>query len=266
MTSQSLRLPDGRLRLPEFSATDDSGRKSEIQDVIDQLNACVTPLSPSKAFSEQYLSLVSKATSEAKLGNWDAAHLALWEAALLINRGIDTDKCKPIQWRLVALPLPTIVILASLAVLFTHILHRSHHDLYDLWWCDLKFLWIGAAGGVTIAYWGLVKHNIQLDFDRHYELWYWFKPLLGAIFGLVAVLILRAGISSLQFSTKEDASRNILLLYVVAYIAGFSERFFLQLFDRVVTAIFGGSPSQPQAAGTTPALTAKIPAAGGGKP
>jgi hypothetical protein len=63
------------------------------------------------------------------------------------------------------------------------------------------------------------------------------KPRIRAIMGVVAVLVL-AGFE--RRGKIPLANRPLVLL---AFIAGFSERFFLRILDRVITALFGGDPS-----------------------
>ena len=106
-----------------------------------------------------------------------------------------------------------------------------------------RYLLMGAAGGVTIVIWGLIKHTIDLDFDTHYLAWYLFKPVLGAIMGLIAVLIILGGFLAIQGTSVPQGSQ--LPLYIVAFLAGFSERFSIRIIDRVMTAIFGGEPTPP---------------------
>jgi hypothetical protein len=128
-----------------------------------------------------------------------------------------------------------------------------------------RYLLMGAAGGVTIVIWGLIKHTIDLDFDTHYLAWYFFKPVLGAIMGLIAVLIILGGFLAVQGSSVPQGS--VLPLYIVAFLAGFSERFSIRIIDRVMTAIFGGEPTPPPGAAgprTPPAGAPPEPGKGSG--
>jgi hypothetical protein len=110
---------------------------------------------------------------------------------------------------------------------------------------------------VTIVIWGLIKHTVDLDFDTSYFAWYLFKPILGAVMGLIAVLVILGGFIAIQ-GTAEPAGR--LPLYIIAFLAGFSERFSIRIIDRVTTALFGGEPTPPPARPTVPKTT---PSGGG---
>jgi hypothetical protein len=105
---------------------------------------------------------------------------------------------------------------------------------------------MGALGGVTVMIWGMVRHTTELDFDTNYASWYFFKPILGALAGLMSALVILGGFWAIQAksSTQEGlAPINPLPLYIVAFLAGFSERFFIRLLDRVITALFAGEPT-----------------------
>ena len=231
-----------------FSASDDSARKTEIAQAINLLNQRVTDpeLSPGKAFTDQYLELIAKAQAASDAGKWADAYSLIWNATFLVNRAIETVNQRGTRWWLAITPVFTF----ALIIFLDWLLGKFRVGSMNVETKDLeiyfRYLWAGAIGGTTIAYWGLVKHTILMDFDDQYELWYYFKPLLGAIFGLISVIIIRAGFISLQTSGNSVDIKSQLPLYIIAFIAGFSERFFIQLIDRVTTALFGGeTPSQP---------------------
>jgi hypothetical protein len=62
----------------------------------------------------------------------------------------------------------------------------------------------------------------------------------------MSALVILGGFWAIQVksSTQEGlAPINPLPLYIVAFLAGFSERFFIRLLDRVITALFAGEPT-----------------------
>jgi hypothetical protein len=126
-----------------------------------------------------------------------------------------------------------------------------------------RYLLMGALGGVTIVIWGLIKHATDLDFDTHYAAWYYFKPILGAVMGLLAVLIILGGFLAIQGKTTPGST---LPLYIVAFLAGFRERFSIQIIDRVMTAIFGGEPSPPPTRPAVPTAPTRQPGGEGKSP
>jgi hypothetical protein len=68
--------------------------------------------------------------------------------------------------------------------------------------------------------------------------------------GLLSVLAAQAGLIAISGSGALNPSAGgQMLLYVLAFLAGFSERFFLQITDRVMTALLSSEKA--------PAPTAK---------
>ena len=117
---------------------------------------------------------------------------------------------------------------------------------------------MGALGGLTIAIWGMIEHSSSLDFDRAYAVWYWLKPIIGAVMGLIAVLAVLAGLFAVQGKQEIQSEKA---LYIVAFLAGFSERFFIRIIDKLMTTLLGGD--QPASASKSGA--AKGSASGSGK-
>jgi hypothetical protein len=221
--------------------------RGQILDAVNNLNGRMAEISPSKDFSDQYLQLISQARTAADANRWGPACSGVWEATFLVNRAIETINRRSLRIWLVLAPFVSFAFLWLLELLI-YSLGDSYPGMWMLRAENFPFLWCGAVGGTTIAYWGLVKHTIQLDFDDQYTLWYFFKPMLGAVFGLVTVVVLQAGVFTLG-GDVQLTDDNRLPLYIAAFLAGFSERFFMQLIDRVITAIFGGSPESSKRLG-----------------
>ena len=221
--------------VPRFKQGNDQEIKKELYDAINRLNAKTTELAPGKTFTNTYLALIKKAQSETLNKNWYRAYQALWEAVFMVNRGVECRNNFSLARNLVFTPLLTFLALYIISMLIQKLPPVSSTIAMSDY---LGYMITGALGGTTITLWGIVKHTILLDFDDQYILWYWLKPALGAIFGLVTVLILQAGLISLQLETPNIP--NTLPLHVFAFLGGFSERFFIRLIDRVMTALFGG--------------------------
>lgn len=249
--------------MPQFTADTDPTRKEEVLRAIDALNSRIIQISPGEDFSDQFLELVGKAQAASESNNWGEAYRQLWGATFLLNRGIESRNNRRLALLLAFAPLATFGALALLAIIAAQFqspgaLLYKVPEFVKSWLTGeyMPYLWSGALGGTTIAWWGIVKHTIRMDFDDQYQSWYWFKPLLGAIFGVVSVIIIQSGMVGLAQS--DVTVKNTSILHIVAFLAGFSERFFVQLIDRVMTALFGGesgttqvqvveAPSQPAA-------------------
>jgi hypothetical protein len=105
----------------------------------------------------------------------------------------------------------------------------------------------------------MIEHSANLDFDRAYAVWYWLKPLLGAVMGLVAVLTVMAGLFAVQGKQEIQSEKA---LYIIAFLAGFSERFFVRIIDKLMTTLLGGDQSSSS---TSKPGIAKGSASGTGK-
>lgn len=237
----------------KFTATNDDGRRAEIIAAIDDLNSYMTIISPSKKLSEQFLELLATAQDSANAQKWDHAHDTIWEATFLLNRAVDTSNSTRLALWLALSPLLSFALIFLFEIVSASLSHwiPSVNLLVSYY---SPFLWTGAVGGTTTVFWGLIKHRIELDFDRIYVMWYILKPILGAITGVVSVLIVKAGLWSMQ--GPEALVKNDLPLFVIAFLAGFSERFFIQLIDRVITALFGGD--QPPASSEPKPILSKL--------
>lgn len=156
-------------------------------------------------------------------------------AVALINRAIISEETRDVRWRIFFVSIVWFVALLGMEYGFRSMtdsdisLGKFLPDLY-------QYLWLGMLGGVTASWWGMVRHARSLSFDPSYSTWYMLKPAMGAITGGVTVLILQMLL--LAISTQAAIDHNHILL-VIAFLAGFSERFYIRMIDRVMSALFG---------------------------
>jgi hypothetical protein len=223
--------------------TDNAALRDEVDKAVAELHPVAKEFSSSKPFSQNYRALVGTAEHHAAKKEWGEAHQAVWEATFFINRALETRDAAPHRtW----IALSAVVWLVALLVVARYLwaLEATHSPALAFGLLYWRYLLMGALGGVTIVVFGLIKHTVDLDFDTRYFVWYLFKPILGALMGLVAVLVVLAGLVAIEGSAS---TRSPALLYVLAFLAGFSERFSLRLLDRATTALLGGE-STPSAA------------------
>lgn len=100
----------------------------------------------------------------------------------------------------------------------------------------LQTAWFGALGGITIAIYGIYSHIQRGDFDPNYKLWYLCKPIMGAIFGWFVYLIFFLGMVSIQ-GVNQDKLQRPELAFLIAFLAGFSERFTIQMIDKLMSVL-----------------------------
>lgn len=234
------------LSFPLFTApTAAPDAANSIFEAIGKLNGKAKELSSNQHFSTKYLTLISRAQTSATTQGWPDAHTAIWEATCLVNRALAArGATKERHWiglyALLCFPALCAIgwWLAGVGRETSAVTFFGPH-----YW---RYLLMGALGGVTVMVWGMVRHTIELDFDTDYISWYFFKPILGALAGLMAALVILGGFVAIQATSpaqEGSATINQLPLYIIAFLAGFSERFFIRLLDRVITALFAGEPT-----------------------
>lgn len=231
--------------MPTFTATGNRSREREVLSAIDGLNSRMPELTPGKSFTDEYLDMISKAATAAKGKNWLESYRNVWDATFLINRGIESQNNRRLAVQLSFAPFATFALLAIINLIATwDALPLSVQGILGSEY--IQFLWTGAVGGTTIAWWGIVKHMISMDFDDQFKSWYWFKPVLGAVFGVISVIIIQGGMFTLADQSTSEAIKNPEILHVIAFLAGFSERFFVRMIDRVMNALFGAEGETPK--------------------
>jgi hypothetical protein len=97
----------------------------------------------------------------------------------------------------------------------------------------------GGLGGVIGAYYSLYWHVAKVrDFDKQYTMWYIVQPVIGLLLGALVHLLIGSGFLTAQGVNQEDQRVTVSLFpYAVACIAGFRQRFILEMIDRVIQVI-----------------------------
>lgn len=116
-------------------------------------------------------------------------------------------------------------------------------------------LWFGALGGVLLSLTGVFDH--PYDWDPGYRLWHVARPFVGAAVGLVAVLIIQAGVLTISQNPTKSGSQ-FALYYIVAFLVGYREETFREMIKRLADVIL----TPPPARVASPTLTSVDPAAG----
>jgi hypothetical protein len=115
--------------------------------------------------------------------------------------------------------------------------------------------WLGAVGAVLLSLSGLVDHFG--DWDSSYLVWHLVRPLIGAVAGSIAALILIGGIITVTGPSNLPTGGNKDILYdTVAFLVGYREETFRTLIKRISDVIIGPGDSKPAApAASSPAPT-----------
>ncbi|MBO9361589.1 MAG: hypothetical protein J7452_05230 [Thermoflexus sp.] len=90
----------------------------------------------------------------------------------------------------------------------------------------------GGLGGVCRIFYSLYWHvAIRRDFDRQCVMWYPVQPILGSRIGTIIFVIIPVGFFTIRGT---PAPANLLFAYLIAFISGFQQRFFLEPIERIV--------------------------------
>ncbi|MFH0988683.1 MAG: hypothetical protein V1799_01565 [bacterium] len=217
-------------------------REEQFEETIASITKRAQSFSSNEDFWKRLMLLRQQAYIAAVDKNWFLAQQYTTEMSVLVNRAITSESLKLLRLRLAVAPLFWIILLYLIEMFVAWMPFRVH-SLKLVPEDSFQYLWLGLFGGTTIVWWGIVKHATDLTFDGSFAIWYFLKPAIGAIMGIVLVFVVQAGFITLQGNTNILNKTPLLL---VAFLGGFSERFFIQAIDKVITAILGGGqPSSP---------------------
>jgi hypothetical protein len=117
----------------------------------------------------------------------------------------------------------------------------------------------GAVGGVAGALYSLYWHAAhEKDFDKQYIMWYIVQPVFGVIIGAAIYIFFGAGLINIIGESGTGVTTPLdLFPYAVAWLAGFRQRFILELVDRFVQFVTGAEQrKQQEQAAAAPATEA----------
>ncbi len=207
--------------------------KSKAPDLLKKLKERVRHLKEPEGIVNEILKLIDE--SESLLDNNPEESEKKYDEALSKTETVEINQgAIPLARKLLKLEIGYLVLL----LLLGYITYKWPD--FVLWKglveYPLQTAWFGALGGITIAIYGIYEHIHLRDFDPKYELWYVCKPLMGAIFGWFVYLIYFIGIISVQGLDSANINHPE-LPYLIAFLAGFSERFTLRLIDRLMEVL-----------------------------
>jgi hypothetical protein len=166
-------------------------------------------------------------------GKKEEAKRRFVETEVKVIKAEASQKAEPMAWRLFGIELAYLAGILLIGYLV--------HKIPDFWlWAGLvtlsaKTAWFGALGGIAVALYGLYSHVQVRDFDAKYHLWYLCKPVIGAIFGWFVYLVYYVGLVSVQGVTVDVKTPAV--PYAIAFLAGFSERFTVQIIDKLMQVL-----------------------------
>lgn len=118
--------------------------------------------------------------------------------------------------------------------------------------------WAGAVGGVGISLVGVAEY-FGTNWDATgFAFWHLARPILGALFGTISVLIVFLLIKTVSTGSSGTPStpQQTAVLTVIAFVVGFREETFRTLLRRVVDVIIG--PGNTDATGVVSFVPAVV--------
>ena len=110
-------------------------------------------------------------------------------------------------------------------------------NIPDLTYLLSSVIW-GGFGGVIGALLALVRHiSIKQDFDMQHTWWYISSPTIGVGIGAVVYLFMHVGLYT-TIGNKGDIA-SPLLIYVLAWLAGYQQNIFTDLVKRMMKTLMG---------------------------
>jgi hypothetical protein len=166
-------------------------------------------------------------------GKKEEAKKRFVETEVKVIKAEASQKAEPLAWRLFGIELAYLAGVLLIGYLV--------HKIPDFWlWAGLvtlgaKTAWFGALGGIAVALYGIYSHVQVRDFDAKSHLWYLCKPVIGGIFGWFVYLVYYVGLVSVQGVTVDVKTPAV--PYAIAFLAGFSERFTVQIIDKLMEVL-----------------------------
>lgn len=82
-----------------------------------------------------------------------------------------------------------------------------------------------------------LNKSVKNNWDKNWETWYYLRPPVSAITGLIAFIFMKAGLIVLEADSTQSASNFGYLAF--AFIAGFNVDKFLAKLEDIAKSVFG---------------------------
>ena len=230
------------------SSVNEDEYKSKAAELFEKLKERAEHLREPGAIVSDIYTLIDDSESLLNSGQIAESKKKYEEARGKIETMEISHKAEPLAWKLFGVEIGYLVFLLLLAYLMFKWPTFSLWDglQYDPLAMHLKTVWFGMLGGITIAIYGIYEHIRLRDFDPEYKLWYICKPLTGGIFGWFVYMIYFIGLVSVQGSQVKITTPE--LPYIIAFLAGFSERFTLKMIDKLMNVLLSWEEKSPGSA------------------
>jgi hypothetical protein len=237
MAASAPNPPGGIPNSPTLPGVTPPAGSVELNQELDALQQRVEKLAQSGGCYADIESQIAAARSLVVSCRISDAQSAYDQASAALRRAEASAHAQPLAWKLLAIEAAYLAAILVLGYLV------KRYPAFWLWnslvGLGAKCAWFGALGGVTIGIYGIYTHISAKDFDPSFTLWYICKPVMGAIFGWFVFLVYYVGVISAQAGATVDI-KSPELSYLIAFLAGFSERFTIKTIDRFMTVLTAG--------------------------
>lgn len=102
----------------------------------------------------------------------------------------------------------------------------------------IQCMLISSLGGALYCLRGVyLNKSVKNNWDKNWETWYYLRPPVSAITGLIAFIFMKAGLIVLEADSTQSASNFGYLAF--AFIAGFNVDKFLAKLEDIAKSVFG---------------------------
>lgn len=216
--------------------------KEKANELFKEIEEKIKPLKESEAYRKGIMILIEEAKSLFKENKITESRDKYVEAMEKIRKSEISIDAEPLAWRLLKIEFAWLFLL----LLLGYITYRWPN--FALWKgivnLHTQTAWFGSLGGITAALYGIYNHIQLRDFDPKFKFWYICKPIIGGIFGWFVYLIYFIGLISVQ-GTQGAEVKTPELPFVIAFLAGFSERFTIKIIDRLMSVLMTWEEKTP---------------------
>ena len=176
------------------------------------------------------------------------------ENASVLKSEIDALDATEAYYRQAANGQAQIVYFAGMATVAAVISAVAGVALAFGWMSGVAALIAGAIGAVVSVVQRINAGQFELDYDvgRPYAFFLGgLRPLIGGAFALAITFAFTSGLLHLPISAKDPESDHKLAVFVVGFLAGFSERWAQDTLTTALPSVAAPAPAKPPAAATS---------------
>jgi hypothetical protein len=144
-------------------------------------------------------------------------------------------------WQILVLAVAYLAALIALFITYLMVAWLRSHLPASLGPLPIAVVWFGAIGAVMASLYGIFVYNQK--WDTSYNYWHHCRPLFGAVTGSIGALIY---LVLLHLGSASIVKVDPLTFYVVAFVLGFADKYFMQLLQNVAMVIIKPGKQTPK--------------------